>query len=130
MGKVAGLVHDLPIRAGAAPIFPYTGLAAPPPQPDLELATRREEAFSAAGLARLKRYGVTHGVWDGPIDPAKAKTLLECDDPVLDRLVYKPPGAPARARWRLVRVPGAISYSSGRDSRPRGSPRASVTFGR
>ncbi|MGA2703172.1 MAG: hypothetical protein ABSH35_19005 [Isosphaeraceae bacterium] len=105
MGRVAGLVHDLPIRAGAAPIFPYTGLASPPPHPDLELATRREEAFSAAGLARLRRYGVTHGIWDGPVDHAKATTLLECDDPVLDRLVYKPPGAPARARWRLVRYP-------------------------
>jgi hypothetical protein len=105
VGRVAGLVHDLPIRAGAAPIFPYTGLAAPPPHPDLELATRREEAFSASGLARLRRYGVTHGIWDGPVDQAKAATLLECADPVLDRLVYKPPGAPARARWRLVRYP-------------------------
>ena len=74
---------------------------------DLELATRRGEAFSAAGLARLRRYGVTHGIWDGPVDQAKAKaaTLLECADPVLDRLVYKPPGAPGRARWRLVRYP-------------------------
>src|SRR5271166_6039282 len=107
MARVAGLVHDLPIRAGAAPIFPYTGLTAPPPHPDLELATRRGEAFSAAGLARLRRYGVTHGIWDGPVDQAKAKaaTLLECADPVLDRLVYKPPGAPGRARWRLVRYP-------------------------
>ncbi len=105
MARVAGLVHDLPIRAGAAPIFPYTGLAAPPPHPDLELATRRGEAFSAAGLARLRRYGVTHGIWDGPVDQAKAATLMECADPVLDRLVYKPPGAPGRARWRLVRYP-------------------------
>lgn len=103
--RVAGLIHDLPIRAGAGPIFPYTGLAAPPPHPDLELATRREEAFSAAGLARLRRYGVTHGIWDGPVDQLKATTLMICDDPVLDRLVYKPPGAPAHARWRLVRYP-------------------------
>ena len=57
---------------------------------DLELATRRGEAFSAAGLARLRRYGVTHGIWDGPVDQAKAATLLERADPVLDRLVYKP----------------------------------------
>ncbi len=105
LGKIAGLVHDLPIRAGAAPMFPYTGLAAPPPHPDLELATRRDEAFSAPGLARLRRYGVTHGIWDGPVDAVKVTTLLECDDPVLDHLVYKPPGAPARARWRLVRYP-------------------------
>ena len=105
VGKVAGLVHDLPIRAGAAPIFSYTGLAAPPPHQDLELATRREEAFSAPGLARLKRYGVTHGIWDGPVDPAKATVMLECGDTVLDRLVYKPPGSPPHARWRLVRYP-------------------------
>jgi hypothetical protein len=33
VGKVAGLVHDLPLRAGLAPVFPYTGFAPPPPPP-------------------------------------------------------------------------------------------------
>src|SRR5262249_37380126 len=42
-GLVAGLVHNLPVRAGAVPIFPYTGLAAPPPHRELEVATRRDE---------------------------------------------------------------------------------------
>jgi hypothetical protein len=102
-GLVAGLVHNLPVRAGAAPIFPYTGLAAPPPHRELEVATRRDEAFSATGLARLLRYGVTHGIWDGPVDERKVNTVLECDDAVLDQLVYKPPGAPSHAHWRLVR---------------------------
>ncbi len=101
--RVAGLVHNLPVFAGATPLFPYTGLAAPPPHPELELATRRSDAFSAAGAARLARYGTTHGIWDGPVDPSKAEILLESEDSVLDRVVYKPPGAPAHPRWRLVR---------------------------
>jgi hypothetical protein len=105
VGKVAGLVHDLPIRAGLAPIFPYTGFAPPPPHPYLELATRREEAASPAGLARLRRYGATHGIWDCPVDRPGVATVLEREDPVLDRVAYKPPGAPPRAIWRIVRYP-------------------------
>jgi hypothetical protein len=112
-GLVAGLVHDLPVRAGAAPIFPYTGLAAPPPHAELEIATRRDEAFSATGMARLLRYGVTHGIWDGPVDERKVNTLLECGDAVLDQLVYKPPGAPSHALWRLVRYPKPFPLARG-----------------
>jgi hypothetical protein len=105
MQHVAGLLHNLPVRAGVAPIFPYTGFAPPPPHPYLQLATRRAEAMTGIGLARLRRYGVTHGVWDGPVDQDGVVTLLEAEDPVLDRLVYKPPGAPPRALWRIVRYP-------------------------
>jgi hypothetical protein len=31
--------------------------------------------------------------------------VLECDDPALDRVAYKPPGASPRATWRIVRYP-------------------------
>jgi hypothetical protein len=103
--RVAGLLHDLPIRAGAAPIFPYTGFAPPPPHPYLEFTTRRAEAMTPAGLALARRYGVSHGVWDGPADREGVVTLMKAEDPVLDRLVYKPPGAPTRAIWRIVRYP-------------------------
>jgi len=103
--RVAGLVHDLPIRAGKAPIFPYTGFAPPLPHPLLELATRFDDAFSSAGLSRLRRYGVTHGIWDRPADRQGLETLLETSDPMLDRLVYKPPGAPEHPTWRIVRYP-------------------------
>lgn len=105
VGKVAGLVHDLPIRAGLAPVFPYTGFAPPPPHPYLELATRHDEAGSTAGLARLRRYGVTHGIWDGPVDRQGVAIVLECEDLALDRVAYKSPGAPPRATWRIVRYP-------------------------
>ena len=105
VGRVAGLLHDLPIRAGLAPIFPYTGFAPPPPHPYLELATRHDEAASPQGLARLRRYGVTHGIWDAPVDRGGVSTLLVAEDAVLDRVAYKPPGAPARATWRIVRYP-------------------------
>jgi hypothetical protein len=103
--RVAGLVHNLPIRAGATPFFPYTGFAPPPPHPFLDRVSRYSEAFSPAGRAILERYGVSHGIWDGPVPDGELVTLLEGSDPVLDRLVVKPPGAPASATWRLVRHP-------------------------
>lgn len=61
-GQVAGLVHDLPVRAGAAPIYPYTGFAPLPPRGFLELATRRDEASSPRALGRMRRYCVSHGI--------------------------------------------------------------------
>jgi hypothetical protein len=103
VGRVSGLLHNLPVRAGKAPIYPYTGFAPPPPHPFLDLASRPAEAFSPAGLARLLRHGVTHGLWDRPITDPRLEVLLEGKDPVLDRLVFKPPGAPLSATWRLVR---------------------------
>jgi hypothetical protein len=110
VGRVAGLVDNLPIRAGAAPIFPYTGFAPLPPHPILELAKNRLAAFTPAGLAWLRRYGVTHGIWDGPVDEREVETLLELEDPALDRVVYKPPGAPTRPRWKLVRYPNPFPH--------------------
>jgi hypothetical protein len=103
VGRVAGLVHNLPVRAGATPIFPYTGFAPPPPHPFLDLGSRPSAAFATAGRGRLLRHGVTHGLWDRPVPDAGLVVLLEDRDPVLDRLVVKPPGAPAVATWTLVR---------------------------
>jgi len=105
VGRVAGLVHNLPLRAGTIPVYPYTGFALPPPHPLLELATRREEAAAPLGRARLHRHGVTHGIWDGPVPESDLEILLEGPDPTLDRLVYKPPGSAPQADWKLVRYP-------------------------
>jgi hypothetical protein len=105
VGHVAGLLHDLPVRAGAAPIFPYTGFAPPPPHRAIELATNHAAASTRVGLARLRRHGVTHGIWDESVVREGVVTLMETEDPTLDRLVFKPPGAPGRATWRIVRYP-------------------------
>lgn len=101
--RIAGPLHDLPVRFGKSPIYPHTGFAPPPPHPLLERLNRRESAATPWGRGLLARYGVSHGVWDGPVDPEAADTILVRQDEALDRLVHKPPGAPPHPSWRLVR---------------------------
>jgi hypothetical protein len=102
-GRVAGLLHDLPLRFAFTPVFPYTGFTPPPPHPLLEQLNQYETASTPWGRGLLRRFGVTHGVWYGPVASEAADTILTQQDPALDRLAYKPPGAPAHATWRLVR---------------------------
>ncbi len=103
VGRVAGLVHDLPLRFGMAPIYPQTGFKPPPPHPLFERLTQRAAADAPWGRGLLRRFGATHGVWDGPVDGDDVETILTTEDSALDRLVHKPPGAPPHASWRLVR---------------------------
>ncbi|AMV39386.1 hypothetical protein VT85_18255 [Planctomyces sp. SH-PL62] len=104
VGKVAGLLSDIPLRLGMAPIFPYTGFEAPPPHPSLAAMAQRG-ALSHINGFDFSYYGATHGVWDenDRIVPDFAETLLVGRDEALDRLIHKPAGAPAHATWRLVR---------------------------
>ncbi|APW60287.1 YfhO family protein [Paludisphaera borealis] len=103
VGRVAGLLHDLPLRFAATPAYPHTGFAPPPPHPLLEQLEQRAAAGTPWGRGLLRRFGVTHGVWDGPVDDDGIETIHTGPDATLDRLVYKPPGAPPHANWRLVR---------------------------
>jgi hypothetical protein len=103
VGRVAGLLHDLPLRFGASPLFPHIGFTPPPPHPFLEQLEQRAQAETPWGRGLLRRFGVTHGVWDGPIDEKGVEAIRTGPDPALDRLVYKPPGSPPHASWRLVR---------------------------
>jgi hypothetical protein len=105
VGRVAGVVANLPIWDGTAPILPYTGFAPLPPHPYFEFVKIRESALTAASLALLRRYGVTHGIWDGPINLKGIDTLLQASDPALDQLVIKSPGSPLHPLWSLVRYP-------------------------
>ncbi|WP_165073500.1 hypothetical protein [Paludisphaera rhizosphaerae] len=112
VGKVAGLLTDMPMRIGLAPLYPYTGFAAPAPHPRLEAFAQRKPPIGSR-LDELRFFGATHGVWDGPIDPFNLvpntfETILESPDEALDRLVHKDPGMPAHALWRLVRFKNPI----------------------
>jgi hypothetical protein len=74
-----------------------------PPHPWFEFVKSRQSAFTPANLALLRRYGVTHGIWDGPVDSPDVQSVLESPDQSLDQLVIKSPGSPAHPLWRLVR---------------------------
>jgi len=108
VGRVAGLLHNLPIRAGASPVFPYTGFAPPPPHPSLDLASPPVEALADSGRSRLLRYGVTHGLWDRPVPGAGVELVADGEDTILDRMVVKPPGSAPHPSWRLVRYRDAF----------------------
>jgi len=105
VGTVAGPVDDLPVRAGRSPTRPYLGMRLLPPNSELEFASDRRFAEDPRAIRILKHFGVTHGIWDRPI--AGAETLYAGPDEALDRLTYKPPGAPEHATWYLVRYADA-----------------------
>lgn len=106
VGRVAGPLHDLPLRFGVAPLYPQTGFRPPPPHLLIERLKQREVAAAPEGRRLLRRFGATHGVWDGPVVGDDVETVLTCPDPALDRLIHKPPGAPPHPSWRLVRYKG------------------------
>jgi len=103
VGRVAGRLHDLPLRFKASPLFPHIGFTPPPPHPFFEPLEQRAMAETPWGRGLLRRFGVTHGVWDGPIEEKGVESISTGLDPALDRLVSKLPGSPPSASWRLVR---------------------------
>ena len=107
VGLVAGTLDNLPIHAGHSPAGPYLGMRLPFPTLALEFAKTRQGIQYLQAESLMRRLGVTHGVWDGPVSSPGVEVLFEGSDPVLDRVVYKPPGAPERATWRLVRYSAA-----------------------
>ena len=104
-GTVAGDVDNLPVRANHSPAYPYLGMPLPPPSGLLEFAKSRGAAVDPMAVALLRHLGVAFGIWNGPVSGAGAavETLYEGPDEALDRVIYKPPGAPDRSRWHLVR---------------------------
>lgn len=51
---------------------------------------------------------MTHAVWDGSVPAPLGKTVFLGNDPMLDLLFYRPPGAPKRRLWRVVRLPAPL----------------------
>jgi hypothetical protein len=106
--RVGGAVDNLPVAAGLAAGAPYTGFRLPPPSPMLVRVQDRRLAGDPAAWAWLRRYGVTHQVWDVASADAAGEVVYRGDDPALDALAYRPPGAPGRRTWRAVRLDGVF----------------------
>jgi hypothetical protein len=101
-GTVAGNLHDLPVRAGRSPTHPYLGMNLPLPNSLLYFAESRAGSSELPALRLLRRFGVTHGVWDGPVTVPGVTLLYSGPDRALDRLVSKASGAPETSTWYLV----------------------------
>ncbi len=106
VGKVAGMLGDVPLRIGAGVIYPYTGFPPLPPNDRFEGFADREAGvrlrYGRLGDDR-RRFGATHGVWDVPIDAPGVELVAEGPDETLDRIAFRPPGSAPRSKWRLYR---------------------------
>ena len=127
VGLVAGALDDLPTIAGFRPAFPYFGMKLPvEPYKLLEsCATERISSDPTMLAIRdrwLSRYGVSHGIWDGP-SPSNSvdttsETLYDGPDAVLDRLAPERPGAPREA-LAFDSLEEDFTRGQGRDDRSR-----------
>jgi len=102
-GRIAGALDNLPLRAGLAAGNPYTGFALPLPNRLLkDFDPRQLDSMQAARW--MRRLGVTHLVWDEPIDGNAVEEIFQGDDLVLDDLVPHKPGTSKRRYWRVYRI--------------------------
>jgi hypothetical protein len=112
VGRVAGSLFDIPIRAGLAPATPYVSFGVPPHEHLFGAAAK----LAPAELLRVyRRYGVTHGVRPAsgadretyPDDPPPglpgAEPVEERPDPALDAVAARAAGP-----WRVERYPGTF----------------------
>lgn len=103
VGRVAGVLDNLPSWVGLVPAVPYVGFTLPPANRLLREAEHRGDPPSPVATRWLRRFGVTHGVWDSPVAIGPGEGIEALSDPALDRLAYSPTGVPRRRLWRIVR---------------------------
>jgi hypothetical protein len=101
--RVGGPLDDLPVRAGLTTAALYTGFPLLPPNRALKAAQERR-TIDTDSLNLLRRCRVTHVVWDTPLSDQAGSVIFEGADPALDAIVYRPPGSPAKRKWRVVRL--------------------------
>jgi hypothetical protein len=102
--RVGGALDNLPLRAGLATATPYTGFTLFPPHPLLKAAQDRGIVDASTSLRWLRRYGVTHVVWDSPLAERAGEVVYRGEDRALDVLAYRSPGSPERRRWQITRL--------------------------
>jgi hypothetical protein len=99
--RVGGDASNLPVLVGLPTARPYLGFDMPPPASILYFAGDARAVRDPSAVLQLRRLGVTHLAWAGPVRVAGATTILEAPDPTLDRLADRPPGG----TWRVARLP-------------------------
>jgi hypothetical protein len=105
VGRVGGSTDNLPVRAGLTTGTPYAGFTLPAPNPLLAQVGDRRALGSALDARWRRRLGMTHMIWDEPIGMVIGGELVfRGPDAALDRLTYRPAGAPARRTWSVLRL--------------------------
>ena len=107
LGLIAGPLDNLPVRAGFVAGKPYLGFPLPIPNDWLVAAQERRPAIDPTGKGErdlLRELGVSHGIWPGPAPLPGFIPLVSNGDPALDRLAYRPRGAPVVRPWTLYRL--------------------------
>lgn len=104
VGLVAGELQDVVVRGGEATAWPNLGIIAPPPNYLLE-ASGDPSKFTPEYLNWLKRFGVSHGVFDGPRPFRASETLYLGEDQALDAVLPPRADRPLPRVYRLERYP-------------------------
>jgi len=103
VGRVGGVVDNLPVRVGRTTATPYLGMTLTPLNRWLRSIQERAPSHGPTADLWQRRLGVTHSVWDEPAAFGPGPLPAPVDDPALDVLVYRPVGKPVRRRWWVVR---------------------------
>ncbi|MDE2507550.1 MAG: hypothetical protein KGM43_10080, partial [Planctomycetota bacterium] len=114
LGRVAGVLDDLPMRCGIATGSPYLGFRLAPEQTlMMMLAETARAANNPEPRHWLRRYGVSHAVWDRPaaILEAAQESVIELTDPALDAIVKRQSDTAARRVWRLVTLEPPLPFA-------------------
>jgi hypothetical protein len=104
VGLVTGQGRDLVVRADLTAAYPYLGLVPPPPNYLLEpFTTKPGLSGDRVSMRWLRRFGVSHGIWDDSEDAPGAEVLISGPDPALDAIENAWTGTIRPRRWKLVR---------------------------
>jgi hypothetical protein len=101
VGLIAGDLQDLPARVGMAAAYPNLGIIAPPPNYLLEMS--RSPTGDPAINRRSRRFGVTHGVFEGNVPSRVCEILYVGPDPALDAMLPSKPETKFPRVWRVER---------------------------
>ena len=101
VGLIAGDIQDLPVRAGMAPAFPNLGIVAPPPNYILEQT--RNPSGDPGVIIRSRRYGVTHGIYEGERPARGCEIVYVGTDATLDALLPSKAETKFPRTWRVER---------------------------